>query len=70
VTIAHIPPNDWAAVGARLEKCDFMEVEKYPNGWIATVSVIGGSFGSNAVARNTPLAALTAALDAAEGKQQ
>lgn len=70
MTIEHIPPNDWAAVGARLEMClDFnVESHGHPAIWMCRVLLDDGRYGYAEFAK-TPLEALTAALDAAEGEK-
>ena len=68
MTIEHIPPNDWATVGARLEK--YVAIVLYCNDgeWRSIVSHSMDDHGHRATG-TTPLEALTAALDAAEGKR-
>ena len=69
MTITHIPANDWAAVGARLERCAAIVLYCNNGEWRSVVSMSVDSDGYKATGK-TPLEALTAALDAAEGKQQ
>lgn len=66
MSITHIPANDWAAVGARLER--YAAVVMYCNDgeWRSVVSRSLYDNGYRATGK-TPLEALTAALDAAEG---
>lgn len=69
MSITHIPANDWAAVGARLERLQMVEVyERLDGRFGASVRNHAGLW-FYSVAK-TPLEALTAALDAAEGKYQ
>jgi len=78
VTITHIPANDWAAIGARLERAigGGLVVELSPTqgrGFWAWVGFLENGGEMTGVANNpgkSLLEALTAALDAAEGKQQ
>lgn len=74
VSITHIPPNDWAAIGARLERAlrdghSFSIVQCVVDGRFA-------AWGSKHIDKRyegggkTPLEALNAALDAAEGAKQ
>lgn len=67
MTIEHIPANDWATVGVRLERCESFSVLRYGGGFLCEVDIDGVSGDSDGF-HATPLAALTAALDAAEGK--
>ena len=69
MSITHIPANDWAAVGARLERCESISVLRYGGGFLCEVE-IDGACGDSDGFHATPLEALTAALDAAEGKSQ
>lgn len=67
MSITHIPPNEWAAVGARLERCDGVMLFKNAHfGYAATVKREGNSRVPSGFGK-TSLEALTAALDAAEG---
>ena len=70
MSITHIPANDWAAVGARLERCNLFSVQLQAGGtqWMATAVLPGQNYTAKAKAAygKTPLEALTAALDAAE----
>ena len=66
MSITHIPANDWAAVGARLERFLSFEVSERANGRrLAYVRNHAGSWFDGV--GKTPLEALNAALDAAEG---
>lgn len=69
MSITHIPANDWAAVGARLERCAAIVLYCNDGEWRSVVSTSVDSDGHRATG-STPLEALTAALDAAEGKSQ
>ena len=70
MTIEHIPPNDWATVGARLERLESLysvSIYQYNASW--AIGVAFSDFrGFELYGYKTPLEALTAALDAAEGK--
>lgn len=67
-TITHIPANDWATIGARLERCNNFNVESHghPAVWMCRVMLDDGRYGHSECA-SSPIEALTAALDAAEG---
>lgn len=65
MSIEHIPPSDWAAVGARLERCAAIVLYCNDGEWRSVVSTSVDSDGHRATGK-TPLEALTAALDAAE----
>lgn len=68
MSITHIPANDWAAIGARLERCCNFNVESHghPVVWMCRVLLDDGRYGYAEFA-STPIEALNAALDAAEG---
>lgn len=66
VSIEHIPANDWAAVGARLERFLYFDVTaRSCGGRLACVRNDDGVWFDGV--GKTVLEALTAALDAAEG---
>lgn len=69
VSITHIPANDWAAIGARITTdAKNVSVNRRESGWSCVIICNDGELRSGN--GETPLEALTAALDAAEGKQQ
>jgi hypothetical protein len=57
--------NEHAEVGALLAKCDYFEVDCHPEGWAARVT-IGGSIRMRSGEGPTQLAAIRAAVEAAE----
>jgi hypothetical protein len=58
--------NDHAEVGALLAKCGNYRVAEYESGWHAEVYLIDGGMGSSEFAYETQLAAIRAAVEAAE----
>ena len=58
--------SEHAQVGALLAKCGNYRVAEYESGWHAKVYLVGGGMGSSEFAYETQLAAIRAAVEAAE----
>lgn len=65
MSIEHIPANDWAAVGALLARCRYVEIGRNDSGWWAWARLLDCHrlcMGEG----KTQLEAIRAAVDAAE----
>ena len=58
--------DEHAQVGALLARCGNYRVAEYESGWHAEVYLVGGGMGSSEFAYETQLAAIRAAVEAAE----
>lgn len=65
VSITHIPPNDWATVGARLARCRHAEVTHRGDHFIAWVRLAPDGLLFSKTGK-TQLEAIRAAVEAAE----
>ena len=56
----------WAEIGERLERCVEIRVNKYPDGWLASITLPDMSYGYGTKSQPTLLSAIKVALDDSE----